>query len=409
MGPRPLPLYLALEGWTFLTSSTASLLLRGGWQTLNAGHGRNTPSLPALPPLPDGVSAEALADAVDAESRRRFAAFLDGVQRYRHHSYRRRVTDPPMTWSRGVVGLRDYGGPEGGIPVLVVPSQVNRAYILDLNGRRSFMRHLARRGFRPFLVDWGWPGEEEQGFDLTAYITQRLEPALDHVLAVCGRPPMVVGYCMGGLLALALCLRRERDVAGFLALATPWNFHADDSPQMQVMMEAKNWVAEIVESMGEMPVDLLQAMFSGLDPRSIGRKFRAFSAMPQRSAKANAFVGMEDWVNDGVPLAGPVALECLLGWYGENTSFKCQWTVAGEVVDPRRLGVPSMAVIPRNDRIVPPGSAGALAAALPDCVVLDVALGHIGLIVGTAAVREVYGPVVRWMKQTVKDRCVATQ
>lgn len=415
MGPRPLPLYLALEGVSFLTSSTASMLLKSGWRTSNAGADPHTPppGLPGLPPLPSGVSAEVLAGAMEAEARRRFAGFLDGVQRYRDHPYRRRVSDPPLTWQRGVVGLRDYakpdGKPEGGIPVLVVPSQVNRGYILDLNGRRSFMRHLARRGFRPFLVDWGWPGEEEQDFDLTAYITQRLEPALDHVRAVCGRPPIVVGYCMGGLLALALCLRRGTDVAGFLALATPWNFHADDTPQMRIMMGAKDWVAEVVERLGEMPVDLLQAMFSGLDPRSIGRKFRAFGTIPPRSAKANAFVAMEDWVNDGVPLAGPVALECLLGWYGDNTPARGEWTVAGEVIDPRQLAVPSMAVIPRNDRIVPPGSAGALAALLPDCETRTVALGHIGLIVGSAAVREVYGPVVRWMRATAKDGCVATR
>lgn len=427
MGPRPLPLYLAVEGWTFLTSSTASLLLRSGWPSLKGAGGQDpvgnpvgnpAGGLPALPPLPDGVAAESFADALDAEARRRFAAFLDGVQRYRDHPYRRRLKDPPVTWRAGVVALRDYGGPEGGIPVLVVPSQVNRGYILDLNGKRSFMRHLARRGFRPFLVDWGWPGEEEKDFDLTAYITRRLEPALDHVRAACGRPPVVAGYCMGGLLALALCQRRGADIAGFLALATPWHFHADDSPQMQVMMGAKDWVAEVVERLGEMPVDLLQAMFSGLDPRSIGRKFRAFSALPQRSAKAHAFVGMEDWVNDGVPLAGPVALECLMGWYGDNTPQRGQWRVAGEVIDPRRLAVPSMAVIPRNDRIVPPGSAGALAQALPGCEIHDVALGHVGLIVGGAAVREVYGPVVRWMRRVAArkaaekagaDACVATQ
>ncbi|MGC2855519.1 alpha/beta fold hydrolase [Novispirillum sp. DQ9] len=426
LGPRPLPLYLAVEGWSFLTSSTASLLLRSGWPISKGGAGGpDRPAvLPVLPPLPDGVAADAFAEALDAEARRRFAAFLDGVQLYRDHPYRRRLTDPPLVWRSGAVGLRDYGGPADGIPVLVVPSQVNRGYILDLTGKRSFMRHLAKRGFRPFLVDWGWPGEEEHGFDLTAYITRRLEPALDHVRAACGgRAPIVAGYCMGGLLALALCLRRGPDIAGFLALATPWNFHADDTPQMKVMMEAKDWVAEVVDRLGEMPVDLLQAMFSGLDPRSIGRKFRAFSAVPQRSAKANAFVGMEDWVNDGVPLAGPVALECLLGWYGDNTPHRGEWTIAGAVMDPRRLTVPSMAVIPRNDRIVPPGSSGALAAALPGCEVHTVALGHVGLIVGSAAVREVYGPAVRWMRRAAaahggaartgaepaESACVATQ
>src|SRR3546814_17470322 len=103
------------------------------------------------------------------------------------------------------------GGRRGGIPVLVVPSLFNRGYILDLSAGRSFLRWLADQGFRPFLVDWDSPGEAERRFDLTDYVAGRLEAALNVVLdATGGRPVAVLGYCMGGLLALALAQRRRR-------------------------------------------------------------------------------------------------------------------------------------------------------------------------------------------------------
>ena len=44
----------------------------------------------------------------------------------------------------------------------------------------------------------------ERGFSLTDYIAGRLEQALDRVLAEVGGPVVLLGYCMGGLLALAL-------------------------------------------------------------------------------------------------------------------------------------------------------------------------------------------------------------
>ena len=66
-----------------------------------------------------------------------------------------------MLWQEGTTRLLDYA-PAGGMPVLAVPSLVNRAYILDLAPDNSLMRYLAGLGLRPFLVDWDAPGEVER-------------------------------------------------------------------------------------------------------------------------------------------------------------------------------------------------------------------------------------------------------
>jgi polyhydroxyalkanoate synthase subunit PhaC len=53
--------------------------------------------------------------------------------------------------------------------------------------------------------------------------------------------------------------------------------------------------------------------------------------------------------------------------------------------------------VPARDRIVPPASARALATALPRAVRLDPPLGHIGMIVGRHAEREVWQPLAGWL------------
>ena len=172
-GPRPLPLHLTAVTAALLSSRAAWLLSKSGllpWKESLAERAQNLlQSLAAV--APDDFAA-----ALDAEIYARTDAFLTGLERYRRHPYRRRLTDPPVLWQEGTTRLLDYG-PPGAAPVLVVPSLINRAYILDLAPGNSLLRHLAGAGLRPLLVDWGRPGEAERGFTLDDYIAGRLEQA----------------------------------------------------------------------------------------------------------------------------------------------------------------------------------------------------------------------------------------
>lgn len=352
------------------------------------------------------ASPDDLAHAVDRENRRRFDSFLAGVETYRRHPYRRDLADPPAVWRQGTTSLRDYGesvrreGRRGGIPVLVVPSLINRGYILDLSAGRSFLRWLVGRGFRPFLVDWDAPGEAERRFDLTDYVAGRLEAALNVVLdATGGRPVAVLGYCMGGLLALALAQRRRREVSRLALLATPWDFHAERAEHARAMAGLGALLEGPMALTGALHVDLLQGLFNAFDPFLVERKFAAFGTLDPDSAKARDFVALEDWLNDGVPLAAPVARECLVGWYGRNTPARGAWRIGGAPVEPAAFDRPALVVVPARDRIVPPGSASALAAALPEARMLTPGAGHIGMIVGNGTTAAVWEPLAAWLKQ----------
>ena len=313
-----------------------------------------------------------------------------------------------MLWRDGATRLHDYGRAAAGdddkgddpLSVLFVPSLINRGTILDLTPTRSMLRWLAARRVRPLLLDWGWPEATERGFDLAGYVTRRLEPALAAAAASDRRGRVVLaGYCMGGLLALAAAQRRADRVAALCLIATPWDFHAGDGSASSSAIAARlEQLDALAAPSGTVPVDAIQFALSGLDPAGIAAKFRRFGALDRDGEAAQLFVAIEDWLNDGVPLAAPVARDCLRGWYGGNEPARGKWRVAGTVVDPRTLTVPTLLAVPRHDRIVPPGSALALRTAMPHARLLELPGGHVGIVAGPRAPTLLWRPLLRWLR-----------
>ncbi len=370
-GPRPLLLHLALASLRSVTAfSPASMPWSGGlpiWNALLA-------QLPPAPAADPGLPAELIA----------------GVAAYRRHPWHRDLVEPPVVWAEGESRVLDYGGT--GVPVLFVPSLVNRAYVLDLAEGQSMMRFLAGR-HRVLLLDWGWPGEAERGFSLTDYIAGRLERAL----AAVGQPVVLAGYCMGGLLCLGAAQRRPEMVRGLALLATPWDFHAVEAEAARGLARLLPLLAPMMGVTDRLPIDAIQTLFAMLDPWGIGGKYARFERVDPDSDRARQFVAIEDWLNDGVPLAAAVARECIGGWYGANSPALGKWRVAGEAVAPGGLRVPAFVAVPGRDRIVPPESARPLAALIPGAVLHSPAAGHVGMVAGGRAELVLWRPLSEWI------------
>jgi polyhydroxyalkanoate synthase len=154
----------------------------------------------------------------------------------------------------------------------------------------------------------------------------------------------------------------------------------------------------MMQSTGALPVDAIQSLFALLDPFALAAKFRAFGRLDQASDRARRFVVLEDWLNDGVPLPAPVAREAIGGWYGVNSPARGEWRVAGLPVRPADWTGPTFIAIPSRDRIVPPDSARALAAALPQAHVHMARAGHVGMVAGQSAEAVLWRPLLEWLR-----------
>lgn len=395
LGPRPLPLHLMAAGAVWTSSHLASAMSRNGslaWRPELA------PAAAELEASLRNVAPESFARALDGEIVARSEAMLRGIERYRHHSYRRPAEEPPVLWQEGSTRLLDYG-PADGVPVLAVPSLINKAYVLDLLPEVSLLRHLSGAGMRPLLVDWGKPGEAEHDFGLDQYIAGRLERAAEAAVANAGRKLAVLGYCMGGLLAVALGQRRPDLVSTLALLATPWDFHAERAEQARLLGRLARPLVESFAALGEVPVDVLQMFFLANDPLTAARKFINLTGLEAGSDAERRFVALEDWLNDGVPLAIGVAADSLGPWYGDNTPGQGKWRVAGRPVLPEEVEAPSIVLVPRQDKIVPPLTAAALADHLIDVTRIDPPLGHIGMVVGHGARAAVWEPLSAWLRE----------
>lgn len=388
-GPRPLLLHLTLG---MLRSSSSSDSLPGwkpDWPDLSAAAVLQSMRQAATGTRPDAPGAALMQDA----------SLIAGIAAYRRHPWRRDVIDPPAIWSEGGSRLLDYGSAAaGGIPVLFVPSLINRAYVLDLREGGSMLRWLAGHGVRPLLLDWGWPGEIERRFGMTDYVAGRLERALIATAQTVGAPPVLAGYCMGGTLAVAAAQRRPDLIAGLALLAAPWDFHAPDPQRAAQVAQTLPFLEPAMAISQALSVDLLQSLFALPDPWSIADKYRGFAHLDQDSPRARLFVALEDWLNDGIPLAAPVARVCLGEWYGQNTPALGRWRIAGQAVDPTTVRLRSFVAVPGKDKIVPPESARPLARLIPGAVLHEPAAGHIGMAAGGRAEQELWRPLLEWLR-----------
>lgn len=332
-----------------------------------------------------------------SEQRKRIEACFAGARRYLDAPATTMLRSIDPIWQEGTTRLLDYGG--RGMPLLIIPSLINRYYILDLTPQTSIVAYLKKQGYRPFIVDWSAPGEQERSFGIDDYVTQRLLPMLAHVQHATSQKPVVIGYCMGGMLALALSQLKQADIRALALLATPWDHHADDVafPHRDTRLHAN--LLNLLDPIGALPSVVIQSLFALASPLSFEQRFSKFAGYDSGSAQARLFVELERWTEDGVSLAAPVTRECITQWWQQNLPYRHRWKILGETINPSRVALPAFLAIPQNDRIVSAQSALALANVLPNATLQRPAAGHVGMIVGSGAHKGLWEPMARWLSQ----------
>lgn len=324
-----------------------------------------------------------------AASPERHAAALAGLAAYQDAPRARGLRPLPARFRKGRARLRDAGG--DGRPVVLVPSLINPQSILDLSEHQSLARWLAKQGVRAWLLDWGEPGPAERDMDLAGHVERLLLP----LLAKLDEPPVLVGYCLGGTLAVAAA-GPER-AAGCATIAAPWRFEGYGAAREAM---AAHWAAArpACERLGLVPMEVLQAGFWRLDPARTIAKFEAFGRMDMSSEAARGFVRLEDWANAGAPLTFAAGRDLFEQCVRADLPGRGEWRVAGRIADPFSLPCPVVEFVSLTDRIVP----AATAIGLPDR--RDIGAGHVGMMVGSRARAQLWQPLADWIASLPRAR-----
>jgi len=295
------------------------------------------------------------------------AKALDGLARYEQAGRPGNRPDRPPVTGAGPGILRDCGGT--GPPAVLIPSLINPPDVLDLDSDVSLADAVARMGRRTYLLDWG-PARERSALGLGGHVEQILLPLLREL----DSPPALVGYCLGGTMAIAAA--NLADAERVATLAAPWRFAAYPAGSREALKRLWEAASPAAATLGALPMEVLQSAFWSLDPLRTVAKFARFSELEPGSPEAQRFVTLEDWANEGEPLPLPAARDLIEGLFGRDLPGKGDWRVGGKIVSDR-LDCPLINITAANDRITPAESAPA-----GDKVPIE--SGHVGMIVGSA-------------------------
>ena len=90
------------------------------------------------------------------------------------------------------------------IPVLIIPPQINKYYIVDLAPDKSFVKHAADNGLQMFCISWRNPTAAQRDWGLETYITAAKE-AIDAVREITGSDSVnLMAACAGGFTTAVL-------------------------------------------------------------------------------------------------------------------------------------------------------------------------------------------------------------
>lgn len=279
------------------------------------------------------------------------------------------------------------------LPLVIVPPNINKFYILDLQPENSFVRHAVEQGYTVFLVSWRNPvASDTDGVDRATW-SDYLDDAVLQALRVASditKQPKVngLGFCVGGtMLASALALaeaRGEQPVASLTLLTSLLDFH--DTGILKVFVDEAHALMRDHQlgNGGLMPGRDLATTFSFLRPNELVWNYVVGNYL--KGQKPPAF-DLLFWNGDSTNLPGP-----FFSWYFRNTYLENNLKVPGRAqaaglpLDLTRLTMPAYIFGSREDHIVPWVSAYASTQLLrgPQRFVLG-ASGHIAGVVNPPA------------------------
>ncbi|MDP2124813.1 MAG: alpha/beta fold hydrolase [Parvibaculum sp.] len=90
------------------------------------------------------------------------------------------------------------------VPLLFVPPQINKYYVLDLTPEKSMSQYLVHQGYQVFVVSWRNPGPEHRDWGLADYVSALVD-VIGVVCSITDSEKLnISGGCSGGITTATL-------------------------------------------------------------------------------------------------------------------------------------------------------------------------------------------------------------
>jgi polyhydroxyalkanoate synthase len=315
------------------------------------------------------------------------------------------TTPKDVIWTHRKTTLYRYRSTDHryAVPVLLVFALINRPDIFDLRGGNSFVEFMLQEGYDVFLLDWGVPDESDSDLGLDYYVCDELPAGIRETLRASGQDEVsLLGWCIGGTLSLMHCgLEPETPVRNLLLLTTP----VDTSGSLYFNWTARDsfdvdHVADVYGSIPGRQIDWANKMM-----KPVTNYWTTYRRLWQNiwdsggDFKPESYQAMARWVADNPPFPGQAYREWITSMYKENRLVRERMRLRGKRVDLRNVDQNVLVVTAGADHIAPRQGTLPLLDMVgsEDVTHFDRPGGHIGLMAGSRARKEIWPDLAEWL------------
>lgn len=280
-----------------------------------------------------------------------------------------------------------------GLPVLLVPPLGSQAYCFDLRRGLSVAEDFVARGRPTYLVDYGPLKGQDRKVGIEHFINDVLPAAVRTVSEDAGGKDVhLVGWCMGGLIALGTtAVHPDLPIRSVAMVASP--FDLTKNPLLgPVRAVAKVTGGRIVgtalKAAGSVPAPIVSLGFKATALPTYLKKPRTLWSRREDREFLGQIQAVDHVMNNMLAYPGRATLQVYqrLAIRNELASGRVQGP--NRMVDLAEVRVPVMNVAGATDVLVPAAAAhhvGSLLPGSPDVRLPLAPGGHLGVLTGTKA------------------------
>jgi polyhydroxyalkanoate synthase len=294
------------------------------------------------------------------------------------------------------------------IPILLVFAAINRPDIFDLRPGSSLVEYLLAEGFDVLLLDWGVPDEEDADMGLDDYVCDELHWGIRETLRAAGTDELtIVGWCLGATLAAMYC--------GLPRIGSETAFPVRNLVLLTMPVDGRcstyaNWIGDHSFDADAVAADFRVVPGVGIDfanklLKPVTNFWTSYRRLVQNvfdgTVDRDAYQAMAKWVSVNPPFPGRAWAQWIRWLYQDSALVGGRVRLRGHRVDLGLIDQNLLVVTAAGDHIAPREGTMPLfdLVASKDVTHFDRPGGHIGLIAGSAARKEIWPDLAAWLAE----------
>src|SRR4051794_26849877 len=279
-----------------------------------------------------------------------------------------------------------------GAPVLLVPPLAAPAICFDLRRGCSLAEHLVVGGRRTYLLEYGQIEYRNRDLGLEHWIEDVIPAAVRAAAQDAGRPVRVIGWCLGGIMALlAHAMDNELPIEAAALVASPFDFGKVPlvAPLRPIAAVTRGHVvAQIYRVLGGAPAPVVKRGYqlAGID-KYVMKPWTMVSNSGDRDLLAQ-IEAVDAFMSRMHAYPGRTFGQLYHRIFRTNDLANGKLALTDRTIDLADVTIPLLAVAGRGDGIAPVPACHHVGDLVPNApsVKLETAPGgHLGVLTGRAA------------------------